>query len=255
MRRPPFLLGSSFKMNKTRAELRAYADALRGARLPDPAEASLFLIPPFTGIDALKAALGGLPVLVGAQTCGPAAAGAFTGEVSAAMLAEAGCDLVELGHSERRAMFGETDAAVAAKARLVLDQGMRPLVCVGEDAAARASGEAVGVVEAQARAAFATLAPGEASRCWLAYEPVWAIGVGARAARVEDVRPVHAALKAAFPDMPLLYGGSVDMANAPVLAAEPLVEGLFVGRAALDPDAFLAIVGAALAARRGLGGD
>ncbi len=209
----------------------------------------LFVIPPFTAIESFRAAAAGLPVWTGAQNCGPAAAGAFTGEVSAAMLAELGCDLVELGHSERRAMFGETDAMIAAKVRLVLENGMRPLVCLGETAEQRRSGQAIRTALEQANAAIGSLSLAERARCLLAYEPVWAIGVHGKPAEIPEILPVHEALKQAFADVPVLYGGSVDGNNAASFAAEVAVDGLFIGRAALDPLVFVAIAKAAASAR------
>jgi triosephosphate isomerase len=244
-----FYIGTSFKMNKTRAEARAYAAVLAAADLPPAAVAQIFVIPPFTAIESFRMAAQGLPVWIGAQNCGPAASGAFTGEVSAAMLAELGCDLVELGHSERRAMFGEADAMIAGKARLVLANGMHPLICLGETAKQRADGKALDTVLHQAEAAIGKLSAAERAQSLLAYEPIWAIGVHGTPASVPEILPVHAALKEAYPNVPVLYGGSVDLVNAAAFAGEVLVDGLFIGRAALDPQAFLAMTRSAVAAR------
>lgn len=244
-----FFIGTSFKMNKTRAEARAYATVLKAGKLPPRHQAQLFVIPSFTAIESFSVAAKGLPIWIGAQNCGPAASGAYTGEVSAAMIAELGCQLVELGHSERRAMFGETDAMIADKVRLVIDNGMRPLICLGETASQRVSGATLDTVLHQMECAIGALSMAERANCLLAYEPVWAIGIHGRAAQLADIVPVHRALKHAYPDIWVLYGGSVDGMNAASLAAEPLVDGLFIGRAALDAHAFLAIVDAAVSTR------
>lgn len=244
-----FLVYTSFKMNKTRAEALAYVERLRRGARPDPAAVELAILPPYTALSAVAEALAGLPVRLGAQNAMWAAVGAFTGEVSPAMLADVGCEIVELGHSERRALFGETDATVNAKVRAVLAAGLEPLVCVGETAEERRLDAASETVLRQARMALAGVAPADLARCKLAYEPVWAIGEGAAAAEPALVAAMHAALKAAFPSVPLLYGGSVDLDNAGEIAALAAVDGLFVGRAALDPDRFLAIAATALAAR------
>ncbi len=247
-----FFIGTSFKMNKTRAEVRAYADALWNAALPTPPEAQIFVIPPFTAIETFASAVEGLTIIYGAQNCGPAEAGAFTGEVSAAMLKDLGCTLVELGHSERRAMFGETDAMVNRKVHLCLDQGLHPLICLGETAEERALGAAETTILRQARMALSGLDATGRSACLLAYEPVWAIGIGGTTATPEQAAAIHIVLKDAFPDVPVLYGGSVDPNNAAALAAEPAIDGLFIGRAALDPAAFLSMMTDALGARAGM---
>jgi triosephosphate isomerase len=244
-----FYIGTSFKMNKLRADIVAYADILRAAALPRPPEAQLFIIPPFTGIETLARAANGLPVWFGAQNCGPAASGAFTGEVSAAMLADLGCNIVEIGHSERRTLFSETDEAVNRKTRLILDHGMVPLICLGESAAQKKAGETEPFILQQARAALAGLTAADRSRCLFAYEPIWAIGTGGIPATPADIAPVHRMLKHEFAQVPVLYGGSVDEANAADLARKAFVDGLFIGRAALDAAGFLRIAARALAAR------
>jgi triosephosphate isomerase len=244
-----FYLGTGWKMNKTRREAEAYARALRAdPRLPFPG-VRLFVLPPFTALAATRDALGDAPVAVGAQDVHWEDSGAFTGEVSAPMVKECGAELVALGHAERRRLFGETDAWVALKTRACLRHGLRPLVCVGETAEERAAGAAAETVLRQARLAFAGLGEGELARCLLAYEPVWAIGEGGDPAGPGDVAPRHAALAHAFPGVPVLYGGGVDLGNAAALARVPHVSGLFVGRAAWEAEGLLAL--AALVSGRG----
>ncbi len=243
-----FWIGTSWKMNKTQADARAFFDALSRFDLPAAPEAQLFVIPPFTAIETAMRAAANMPILIGAQNVGPAEEGAFTGEVSAAMLAEIGCDLVEIGHSERRQYFGETDETVNAKVRLVLGQGMRPLVCVGETAEQRASGAAQDIVLGQTRIAFRDVAETQLAQCLIAYEPVWAIGDGGTPAQPDDAAEVHALLKAEFPACPVLYGGSVTADNCAGFAQRPEIDGLFIGRAAWAAEGFQTIIARSLAA-------
>ncbi|MGP1396828.1 MAG: triose-phosphate isomerase [Inquilinaceae bacterium] len=249
----PFWVGTSWKMNKTVAEAEAFARAVRAAE--PPPDVRLFVVPPFTSIGPFRNAMGDAPVMVGAQTMHWESAGAFTGEISPVMLRDVGADLVELGHSERRALFGETDERVSLKVRAALAHGLRPLICIGETAAERDSGVAVETVVRQARIALAGLEPDAVKRCLLAYEPVWAIGSGGTPAKPSDAAAIHAALRRALAGrsgaarLPILYGGSVNAENAAALAAEPDIDGLFIGRAAWDAAGFLAIVGLAAEAR------
>ncbi|MEZ5862106.1 MAG: triose-phosphate isomerase [Geminicoccaceae bacterium] len=233
-----FWLGTGWKMNKTRAEARAYAEALRAAPGLNELPLRLFVLPPFTALAEVAAALAGSGVMVGAQNCHWASAGAWTGEISAPQIAECGAALVELGHSERRAHFGETDVAINAKVKAVLAAGLRPLVCVGETAEERALDAATVTVARQARMALAGVAAADLDRVLLAYEPVWAIGEGRRAGLARlCADAIHGALQNAVLDLhgravPVLYGGSVNAANAEALAGRAAIDGLFVGRAA-----------------------
>ena len=233
-------------MNKTRAEARAWVDAVLAEGGWPRAGLQPFAFPPFIALETVRDALGppgAAPLLIGAQNMHWAPAGAFTGEVSPAMLVDVGCDLVELGHSERRSLFGETDAAINAKVHAALDHGLRPLVCVGETAEERRLDAAVSTVIRQTSMAFAGLSRAELARCLIAYEPVWAIGETGTPATPADVAQMHQALKTAFgTDAPVLYGGSVNLDNVAALSALPEVDGLFVGRAAWSPDGFLSLV-------------
>ena len=242
----PFWLGTGWKMNKTRAEAAAYAEALRTA--PDLATLplQLFVLPPFTALAEVAAALAGTPVMVGAQNCHWAEAGAWTGEIAAGQVADCGAVLVELGHSERRAHFGETDALINAKVKAALAAGLTPLVCVGETAAERDFDAASVTVARQARMALSGLAAEDAARVLLAYEPVWAIGEGGEPATPAYANAIQGSIKQAVTDLlgsapPVLYGGSVNPDNATALAAEPEIDGLFVGRAAWQADGLLAL--------------
>ncbi len=239
-----FWLGTGWKMNKTRAEARTYAETLRAAPGLEGLPLRLFVLPPFTALAETAAALAGAPVLVGAQNCHWAPSGAWTGEISAPQVAECGAALVELGHSERRAHFGETDATVNAKVKAVLGAGLMALVCVGETAEERALDAAAAAVARQARMALSGLDPAALDRVLLAYEPVWAIGEGGEPASPGYASAMHGAIKSAIEDLhgrsvPVLYGGSVDPANAEALARAPGIDGLFVGRAAWTVEGFL----------------
>ena len=254
---PPFWVGTGWKMNLTRADAAAYAAALRASAVPTRADLRLFVLPPFTALATAADTLAETPVLVGAQTMHWAESGAHTGEISAAMLVECGASLVELGHSERRADAGETDERIGWKVRRALDSGLRPLICVGETRLERQAGAAAETVVRQVRLALRDVAAGELAQCLIAYEPVWAIGASGTACAPADAAPVHAAIRTAVQGAangaatpPILYGGSVGPDNCAALAAEPRIEGLFVGRAAWRPEGLLAIAETALAARR-----
>ncbi|HUQ14371.1 MAG TPA: triose-phosphate isomerase [Novosphingobium sp.] len=246
----PFIVGN-WKMNGTRASLaEARAIDRSAARYPD---VSVALAPPFTLVAALREAVSA--IRVGGQDCHVEPKGAFTGDVSAAQLKDAGADLVIVGHSERRAGHGESDALVKAKAEAAFEAGLGVIVCVGETLAERDSGQAEGIV---ARQLDGSLPHGDSAaaavpeRLAVAYEPVWAIGTG-RVAAVEDVVAMHGVLRArliaaygeAGEKVRILYGGSVNAGNAPALLAAEEVNGALVGGASLTADAFLPIVAAA----------
>jgi triosephosphate isomerase len=191
-----------------------------------------------------QAALTGSAVTWGAQDVSEHKQGAYTGEVSAVMLAEFGCRYAIVGHSERRQLHFETDAVVGAKARAALDAALVPIACVGETLAERERGETAAVIERQAAALIAAVGA-DIARIVLAYEPVWAIGTG-RTASPEQAQAVHAALRvqlaaAGGADVRVLYGGSVKAANAAALFAMPDIDGGLVGGASLDADEFLTI--------------
>lgn len=239
-------IGTSFKMTKCRAESVAFAERLRGAVGSGLPGVRPFVVPSATALAEVASALGpGSPVLVGAQNAHWADAGAWTGEISVPQAADAGARLVELGHSERRAHFGETDATVALKVAATLRHGLVPLVCCGESAEVFAAGGSVDHVLGQVAAAFE--GQSDLSSALIAYEPVWAIGEAGREPRPEEVAAVHAALAAEWGGRVagVLYGGSVNTRNAARLLEVPGVEGLFVGRTAWDVDGFLDLLGTA----------
>jgi len=235
-------IAGNFKMNGTLAGVQPYADALKAAEM----SANLIVCPPYPLLSAFAAALP-KSVSLGAQNCHARASGAHTGDVSAVLLREIGATHVILGHSERRADHGETNADVAAKVAAALSAGLIPIVCVGETEAERDAGEAVDVVQTQLRHSlpddFAGL---------VAYEPIWAIGTG-RTPSAADITAMHAAIRAALaahlpaggPATPILYGGSVKPENAAGILALPEVGGALVGGASLNAADFLAIAASA----------
>lgn len=244
----PVWVGTSWKMTKTIGEALAYLETVVSHGSPQGVQP--LLLPAHTALAAVRDALpADSPLLLGAQNAHWAAEGAGTGEISMRMVADAGAQIVELGHSERRQQFGETDETVAAKVRAALDAGLAPLVCVGEPAEVRAAGTEVEFVGAQVRAALSQVSADEVADVLFAYEPVWAIGTSGRAAEPHEVAPVMAAVAdstGALGDgsgcRALLYGGSVDHANAAALLRDPNTDGLFVGRAAWTAQGFLGLL-------------
>ncbi len=238
------LIAGNWKMNGHAADGCALARSLAAA--PEDWAATLLICPPATLLAPVASVLAGSPVALGGQDCHAEAAGAHTGDISAGMLADAGCTHVITGHSERRAAYGESDAVVRAKAAAAHRAGLIAIVCVGETAAERDAGKAEAVVAASLRASLPDSAgPGNTV---IAYEPVWAIGTG-RLPTIDEVVAVHAALRAVLGEhgaaMRILYGGSVKPDNAVALLAPPDVDGALVGGASLSAADFLAIAGAA----------
>ena len=231
---------------------RAFATGLVGqiAAGPPPPGVELVVLPPLPYLGELVAGFGGGPLEFGAQDVSSHQQGAWTGEVSAAMLAEAGARYVLVGHSERRQYHGESDTVVAVKAQRALAQGITPIVCVGETLAEREAGQTEVVVKRQL-AAVIHLNGHCISEIVVAYEPVWAIGTG-RTASPEQAQQVHAVLRAQLAAasehadrIRLLYGGSMNAANAAQLLAQPDIDGGLVGGAALKAQDFLQIIAAA----------
>jgi triosephosphate isomerase len=239
------LIGTSWKMNLTGTEAAAWLATARPLLEPLTTERDLFVLPPFPALVIARDTLAGSRIGFGGQDIHADDWGAHTGDVSAPMLADLGCRYAEIGHSERRRDHGETDAIVAAKVRAALRWDLIPVVCVGESEQGPPA-DAIRFVLGQLEGAFGELDGPSLDRVVVAYEPVWAIGVGAAAADPAHVSAVHLAIDTwladhGAQDRRVVYGGSVDEANAPILLGTPGVAGLFVGRAALDPHRFAAI--------------
>ena len=241
------LAAGNWKMNGT-AEALAEVDALIAAH-PAP-RSEVLLCPPATLIDRMRARIGGGPVALGGQDCHTAGSGAHTGDVSAAMLVDAGAAYVILGHSERRADHGEGDALIHDKTLAAWGAGLHAIVCVGETEAERDAGHTLAVVTRQLAGSVPNGASGE--RLVVAYEPVWAIGTG-RTPTLGEIGEVHDAIRAALVErfgagaggtVRLLYGGSVKPGNAAEIFAVSNVDGALVGGASLKAADFGAIVAA-----------
>ncbi|MGH7021321.1 MAG: triose-phosphate isomerase [Brevundimonas sp.] len=249
MKQSAKLVAGNWKMNGLGASL-GEAEALAKALQEQAAACRVALCPPATLTERMARALADGPVELGGQDCHAGASGAFTGSVSAAMLVDAGATLVILGHSERRAGFGETDADVAAKVEAALAAGLEPIICIGETLAEREAGQAVAVVSRQVAGSLPSSLAGKAFA--VAYEPVWAIGTGLTPT-LEQIEEVHAAVRAAMVAKlgeggrvaPILYGGSVKPSNAAEILAVAEVGGALVGGASLKAEDFLGIIRAA----------
>jgi triosephosphate isomerase len=240
--RRPLIVGN-WKMHKTIAETRAFIEDLRARTLP-LADVDAVICPPFTALCAARDALAGSKVGLGAQNVGWAEAGAFTGEIAPGMLVECGVRWVVIGHSERRAMFGELDERVNEKALAALAHGITPIVAVGETEDEHAAGQARDKVCAQARAAFAGMPPAHVARCVVAYEPIWAIGTG-NADSPDEANQIMGEIRGAvdgLADCRLLYGGSVKPENVTAFVQQPNIDGGLVGGASLDPGSFAALL-------------
>jgi triosephosphate isomerase len=249
--RRKFVCGN-WKMHKTSAEarelVRALAPLLEGAKGVQVAVA-----PPFTALAATTEALRGTGIELAAQDVHWESQGAWTGEISAPMLAELGVRHGIVGHSERRQFFGESDGSVQKKARALVQAGLHPIVCVGETLAERESGETMLVVSRQLRGALTGLTPQDLAKVTVAYEPVWAIGTG-RTATTAQAQEVHAFIRgllrelggAVADEVRIQYGGSVKPENAAELMAQPDVDGALVGGASLKADDFSRIVKGAI---------
>ena len=238
------LIGTSWKMNLTPTEAGAWF-AAAVPTLSKLDDRDLFVLPPFTAIHVARDALCRTAIEWGAQDVHPDEGGAHTGDVSAAMLADLGCRYVEVGHSERRRDHREGDRLIAAKIAAIRRHGMRPLLCVGERTPGPV-GLALRVVTRQLRGALGALDVNDLREVVVAYEPVWAIGVGAMAAPTEHIEAMHAGIRhwlgyRGASSTPVLYGGSVDATNAGPIGNLAGVDGLFVGRAALHPETFVRI--------------
>jgi len=243
MRTP--IIAANWKMHKTAAEAVAFAEKLKPLVM-DVGNVDMVVAPPFTALEPLGRALAGSPVALAAQNVHPAAQGAFTGEISIPMLSDLGCRYVIVGHSERRAIFGETSAFVAQKAVAVQEAGLTPILCVGEALDDREAGRTNDVLGSQLDASLAGTRPDLV----IAYEPVWAIGTG-RTATPEIAQEAHAFIRERLnaiysprdsDAIRIQYGGSVKPDNTAELLSQPDVDGALVGGASLEAKDFLPII-------------
>jgi triosephosphate isomerase (TIM) len=247
--RKPLIVGN-WKMNKTASEATAFIRDLQ-ERLPESNNADVVLAPPFTALESARRALGPSSwISLGAQNVHWETHGAFTGEVSAPMLRDLGCRYVIVGHSERRALFGERDENIQKKVLAALRYGLSPILCVGESLAEREAGRTESVVTTQLTGSLAGLTTEDLATVTVAYEPVWAIGTG-RAATTEMAVTVHRSIRLFVEAgwnseiasaIRVLYGGSVTPQNIESLLVSDTIDGALVGGACLDPDSFATLV-------------
>lgn len=243
-------VGTSWKMNKLRGEARQYAQQLKSASTHGWPGVQPFIVPPATSLALVSDILVDSPVRVGAQNAHWEDAGPWTGEVSVPQVKDAGATVVEIGHSERREFFGETDETVNRKVLATLTHGLTPLVCFGEPLDVFSNGGSIAYVMRQVEKALEGVS--DLSEVLLAYEPIWAIGENGRPARPEDIAPVIASLSQEWGNKVkgLLYGGSVSVENAKGLLEIPGVGGLFIGRSAWQVDGYIEILNIASAHSR-----
>ncbi|WP_085035738.1 triose-phosphate isomerase [Ensifer aridi] len=243
-----FWIGTSWKMNKTLSEAEHFVWSLKAADPTRDPRIQRFVIPAFTVLREVKSMLAQTSVKVGAQNMHWADQGAWTGEVSPLMLKDCNIDLVELGHSERREHFGETDETVGLKTEAAVRHGLIPLICIGETLTDRDSGNAPEILAAQVRGALSKLtAAQKEAEVLLAYEPVWAIGEKGIPATAEYADARQAEIIAVAEEVvgrkiPCLYGGSVNPQNCEELISSPHVDGLFIGRSAWSIEGYLDIL-------------
>ncbi|WMJ85223.1 triose-phosphate isomerase [Oscillospiraceae bacterium LTW-04] len=250
MKRTPIIAGN-WKMNLLRTQAITLIEALKP--LVANATCEVVTCVPFTDIDCVAAAVKGSPIHVGAQNCHWAESGAFTGEISANMLAELGVRYVVLGHSERRQYFGETDETVNARLKAVLDAGLRAIVCVGESLSQREADQTMVVIDRQIEGAFSAITEAQLQNIVIAYEPIWAIGTG-KTATAEQAQAVCGAIRQkiealygqdAAKSLRIQYGGSMNAKNAAELLSQPDIDGGLIGGASLKAADFNEIVRAA----------
>jgi len=241
------IVAGNWKMHKDRDEAKALIAALMNVDIPAGVE--VVVAPPFPFLAGAVEQVAGSAIIIAAQNCHQKSQGAFTGEVSAAMLKSIGVQACIVGHSERRQYFGETDAAVGEKIVALLEHGITPIYCCGELKEDRAGGTHFEVVSAQMKAALGGLSPDQLKRIVVAYEPVWAIGTGLTAS-AEQAQEMHAHIRTLLAShgkdvaaaVPILYGGSCKPDNAAELFANPDVNGGLIGGAALDAKQFSELI-------------
>ena len=246
------IIAGNWKMNKTASETRAFADEFK-ALLPKSKWCDIVVCVPSVDIPAAVRAFKNSRVAVGAQNVYFEKSGAYTGEVSADMLAELGVKYVIVGHSERRALFGESDAIVNRKVHAALAAGLSPIICVGESLEQREMGVTMELIALQLKSALSGVSAEQVRRCVIAYEPIWAIGTGKTATgeqAAEVCTFIRATIRSLFGariarSITVQYGGSMKGENAAELLSHEDIDGGLIGGASLKPDAFMAIVHAA----------
>ena len=243
------LIAANWKMHKTITEAVDLAKQLREA-FPEPGDRDIVIAPPFTALRPVSEILKGSPVHLSAQNMHWEEKGSYTGEISPAMLIDAGCEFVILGHSERRTLFGETDEIVNRKLRVALKAGLRPIFCIGETLEQRQSGATFAVLEEQIKEGLNNIDSGDIRRITFAYEPVWAIGTG-ETATPDQAQETHRYIRERLTSLygegiaspaVIMYGGSVNPGNVGSLMEQPDINGALVGGASLEFESFAGII-------------
>lgn len=244
-------IGSNLKMYKTVAQTQAFLARLAELTADiDRRNTKIFIVPSYTALDRAKQTVSSDQILIGAQNMHPEEEGQFTGEISPVMLSEIGIDVIEIGHSERRHVMGETDEEERPKVLSALNHGFIALLCVGETGEQKALDLSDEVLATQLKIGLADVTEEMLGRLWIAYEPVWAIGVNGVPATAAYADEKHAVIKKVLRELfgeksleiPVLYGGSVNVENCEELAACTHIDGLFVGRSAWDADNFNVLI-------------
>jgi L-erythrulose 1-phosphate isomerase len=246
-------IGTSWKMNKLRADARAFADTVKASPVAQSKVVQPFVIPPLPYIADVAERLKDTHFRVGAQNMHWADAGAWTGEISPVMVKDCGATLVEIGHSERRTFFGETDETVALKTKAAVKHGLTALVCIGDTKQEFDEGLTAVALERQVRALLKYVADNARGNVIIAYEPVWSIGEGGTPATPDFANEQHIKIVSLVQSitggsLPILYGGSVNPGNCVELATQSHIDGLFIGRSAWDAKGYIGIVEAVTAA-------
>lgn len=249
--------GTNLKMYKTIQETKAYLQELvEKTKDISRDEIELFVIPSYTSLSEATSCIDRSYIKLGAQNMCWEEQGQFTGEVSPLMLKEIGLDLVMIGHSERRHVFGETDATENLKVKSSLEHGFTTLLCIGETGEEKAFGISPEVLRTQLKVGFHNVSKENIGKIWVAYEPVWSIGVNGTPASAEYAEEMHKVIKSCLQEIfgeesfriPVLYGGSVNPGNAEQLIVQPSIDGLFTGRAAWHADDFDKLIRQAMTA-------
>jgi triosephosphate isomerase len=247
MRKP--LIAGNWKMNMTVAQASELVEGML-AGVGQPQDSEVLVCPPFTALHAVGRLVKDSPVMLGGQNLYPKDSGAYTGEISAPMLLEAGCTYVIVGHSERRGYFGESDEFVNEKIKAALNAGLKVILCVGESRQQREADQAESIVTDQVRKCLAGLTTEDMADMVIAYEPIWAIGTGLTASP-QDAQEMHACIRSLLGELlgeaiaeatRILYGGSVKPGNIDVLMVQPDIDGALVGGASLEAQSFLRII-------------
>jgi triosephosphate isomerase (TIM) len=248
------IIAANWKMNMTPSETAAFLDPFLKT-FPEATSVDIVIAPPFVSLAKASETITSNPaVALSAQNMSHEASGAFTGETSAAMLKEVGCDYVILGHSERRSLYGEDDMVINKKVHATLAAGLKPILCIGESLDERDGGQLEFVLSQQLEGSLAGISAGQMAEIVIAYEPVWAIGTG-RTASPEQAQETQAFVRSVLATLfgsdvagatRIQYGGSVKPGNAAELIGQPDIDGFLVGGASLDPTSFAEIVKASL---------